>query len=126
MSKKAVRTDNAPAPAGAYSQGIVAGGFLFTHRGYSGPAALERARSFAPEVVFLDIGLPGMNGYEVARRLRAEPNGGALTLVALTGWGTDDDRKRAHDAGFDHHLTKPVDAAQVHALLADRSAARPV
>lgn len=93
---------------------------------YSGPAALERARSFAPEVVFLDIGLPGMNGYEVARRLRAEPNGAALTLVALTGWGTDDDRKRAHDAGFDHHLTKPVDAAQVHALLADRSAARPV
>lgn len=91
---------------------------------YSGPAALERARSFAPEVVFLDIGLPGMNGYEVARQLRAEPNGAALTLVALTGWGTDDDRKRAHDAGFDHHLTKPVDAAHVHALLAAMSAAR--
>ncbi len=91
---------------------------------YSGPTALERAHSFAPEVVFLDIGLPGMNGYEVARRLRAELHGAALTLVALTGWGTDDDRKRAHEAGFDHHLTKPVDAALVHALLSDMSAAR--
>jgi len=92
---------------------------------YSGPAALERARIFQPEIVFLDIGLPGMNGYDVARHLRTERGGETLTLVALTGWGTDDDRKRAHDAGFDHHLTKPVDVARVHALLVDASAARP-
>jgi CheY-like chemotaxis protein len=77
------------------------------------PAALE----FRPEVVLLDIGLPGMNGYEVARALRAEPRLGRLTLIALTGWGADDDRRRALAAGFDHHLTKPVDLAVLEDML---------
>jgi CheY-like chemotaxis protein len=74
---------------------------------FAGPAALDIASTFQPEVVLLDIGLPGMDGYEVARRLRAGNDGSRL--VALTGYGQDDDRQRSRDAGFDHHLVKPVD-----------------
>jgi PAS domain S-box-containing protein len=85
---------------------------------HSGPAALEAVRAFKPEVVFLDIGLPGMNGYEVAQKLREEPDTSGTVLVALTGWGTEDDRQKAKDHGFDHHLTKPAEAAHVAALLA--------
>ena len=65
------------------------------------------AEAFRPEVVLLDIGLPGMNGYEVARRLRAEPNGEDLLIVALTGYGQEEDRRRSKEAGFDEHLLKP-------------------
>ena len=73
-----------------------------------GPSALECARGFRPQVVLLDVGLPGMDGYELARRLRAEGLAGTL-LVSVTGYGQDEDRRRAAEAGFDHHLTKPVD-----------------
>jgi CheY-like chemotaxis protein len=73
-----------------------------------GPSALECARGFHPQVVLLDVGLPGMDGYELARRLRAEGLAGTL-LVSVTGYGQDEDRRRAEEAGFDHHLTKPVD-----------------
>jgi len=83
-----------------------------------GPAALEAARTHRPEVVFLDIGLPGMDGYEVARRLRAEPATANAVLVALTGWGSEDDKRKSKDAGFDVHLTKPVDLAAVADVLA--------
>jgi signal transduction histidine kinase/CheY-like chemotaxis protein len=75
---------------------------------HDGDAALESARSNPPEVVFLDIGLPGMDGYEVARRLRRQQDGSKLTLIALTGMGRDEDRRRAIEAGFDRHVTKPV------------------
>ncbi|WP_164101059.1 PAS domain S-box protein [Candidatus Laterigemmans baculatus] len=92
-----------------------------TATAYTGPAALEAADQFRPEVVFLDIGLPGMNGYEVAQRLRGSSAADGLILVALTGWGTDNDRQRAKEAGFDHHLTKPVDAAHLESLLAQLS-----
>ncbi|WP_167784869.1 ATP-binding protein [Ramlibacter rhizophilus] len=85
---------------------------------HAGEEALALAASFQPELVLLDIGLPGMDGYEVARRLRADARLGRVLLVALTGWGSQEDRKRARDAGFDHHLTKPVDVAAVEALLA--------
>ncbi|HTN83934.1 MAG TPA: GAF domain-containing protein [Sorangium sp.] len=85
---------------------------------HTGPEALTAARELGADVVFLDIGLPGMDGYEVARRLRADPGFAGLVLVALTGWGTEDDRRRAREAGFDHHLTKPVDAADVRRLVA--------
>ena len=71
------------------------------------------------EVVLLDIGMPGMNGYEVARRLRSEPWAGAMTLVALTGLGQDDDKTRAYESGFDHHLTKPINTAQLCSIIAD-------
>ncbi len=73
-----------------------------------GDAALLAAREFGPEVVLLDIGLPGMDGYAVARALRAAPGGGGLRLVALTGYGRDEDRRRSSEAGFDEHLVKPV------------------
>ena len=85
---------------------------------YNGYQALEAVRKFRPEVVFLDIGMPGMNGYEVAGEIRRMPEMAGITLVALTGWGAGTDRVRAHEAGFDHHLTKPASFNAVHALLA--------
>jgi len=89
---------------------------------HSGSQALVEAAGFGPQVVFLDIGMPGMNGYQTARALRAEPYDGML-LVALTGWGGDDDRARTREAGFDHHLTKPVDLDAVMRLLARHACA---
>jgi CheY-like chemotaxis protein len=74
---------------------------------YGGAEALERAAAFDPEIVLLDIGLPGIDGYEVARRLKR--GGSKARLVALTGYGQPEDVRRAHDAGFDEHLVKPVD-----------------
>ncbi len=82
-----------------------------------GHAALQLVDSFQPHVVLLDIGLPGLSGYEVARRLRADPRHEGLTLIALTGWGSVEDRRKTAEAGFDHHLTKPVDPDDLEALL---------
>jgi signal transduction histidine kinase len=84
----------------------------------NGLAALEAAEAFLPEVAFLDIGMPGLNGYEVARRLRATPALAKARLVAVTGWGTREDRARSEAAGFDAHLTKPVELDALHALIA--------
>jgi CheY-like chemotaxis protein len=84
---------------------------------YDGPEALEAARRHHPEVVVLDIGLPRMDGYEVARRLRQEPGLEKTTLIALTGYGRDEDRRRSQEAGFDRHLTKPVDPLELMNLL---------
>jgi PAS domain S-box-containing protein len=83
-----------------------------------GYQAIDAASAFLPQVVFLDIGLPGMNGYEVARKLREIPGMESSILVALTGWGTREDRERSSEAGFDHHLTKPADLHAVESLLA--------
>ncbi len=85
---------------------------------FGGQEALDLALSFRPDVVFLDIGLPGMNGYEVARRLRADPATATTQLIALTGWGTEDDIRKSTMAGFNAHLTKPVDPEAVDDLLA--------
>ncbi|MBG9390556.1 hybrid sensor histidine kinase/response regulator [Caenimonas aquaedulcis] len=85
---------------------------------HDGPAALELASRHEPSVIFLDIGMPGMNGFETAGRLRQLPGGGARTLVALTGWGSDGDRARSLSAGFDVHMTKPVEIRAVENLLA--------
>jgi PAS domain S-box-containing protein len=82
-----------------------------------GHAAVQQALASAPDVVLLDIGLPGMNGYDVARRLRSE-HGTSLMLVAITGWGQDSDRRRALEAGFDHHMVKPIDYPTLAGLLA--------
>lgn len=82
-----------------------------------GPQALDVVGTFRPEIVFLDIGLPKLDGCEVARRLRERPDGKALRLIALTGWGHDEDRKRTREAGFDHHLVKPVGAKTLRELL---------
>jgi CheY-like chemotaxis protein len=89
-----------------------------TRTAHSGPEALDAARPFKPEVVFLDIGLPGMNGYEVARRLRAEPSLSGAVLIALTGWGTDESKRQSKEAGFDLHLTKPVEVRAIERILA--------
>lgn len=89
-----------------------------TAEAHDGPEALEVARSFRPELVLLDIGLPTLDGYEVARRLQGDL-GEACTLIALTGWSTEEDREKTAEAGFAHHLVKPVDAATLKKLLAD-------
>jgi PAS domain S-box-containing protein len=85
---------------------------------YNGPAALETARGFRPDVVLLDIGLPGLSGYDVAKKLRAEGIHNRMLITALTGYGQAEDRARAQAAGFDYHLTKPPDVAVLEALLA--------
>jgi two-component system CheB/CheR fusion protein len=91
---------------------------------HDGPSAVKIADSFRPEVVLLDIGLPGMDGYEVARRLREEAGLKDVFLVAVTGYGQDDDRRRSRESGFDHHLVKPVDPEALEQLLAHFAAAR--
>ena len=84
---------------------------------HSGRSALECVETFKPDVVLLDIGMPGMDGYEVARRIRANPANRHISLIALTGWGQDEDRKRSVAAGFNHHLVKPADIEQLRQLL---------
>jgi CheY-like chemotaxis protein len=85
---------------------------------YSAMDALQRAAGFRPDVVLLDIGLPGMDGYEVAQKMRELPGLRDIRLVAVTGYGRSDDRIRARDAGFDDHLTKPVEYAVLERALA--------
>jgi signal transduction histidine kinase/CheY-like chemotaxis protein len=85
--------------------------------GYNGAEALKLAAATSPDVCILDIGMPDMTGYDVARSIRAEPWGRGICLIAITGWGQNEDRARAMSAGFDHHLTKPVDPDAVSRLL---------
>jgi CheY-like chemotaxis protein len=80
-----------------------------TWQAHDGLDAITMAERLRPDVVLLDIGLPRMNGYEVCRRIRQEPWGRDLVLVALTGWGQDEDRRQSLDAGFNAHMVKPVD-----------------
>lgn len=86
---------------------------------HDGRAALSVAQTFRPDTVLLDIGMPQLNGYEVAQALRQEPWGTGITLIALTGWGQEGDRQKAIDAGFDRHLTKPIDPDALEALLSE-------
>jgi CheY-like chemotaxis protein len=86
---------------------------------FSGMAALEMTKTYTPDVVFLDIGMPGMDGYEVARRLRQTPGLEKTVLAALTGWGQQEDRRRTAEAGFDHHLVKPPEPEVLEKLLED-------
>ena len=88
-----------------------------TRISHDGPQAIEAAREFRPDLVFLDIGLPVMDGYEVCRRLRDNPDLSRTIFVALTGWGGEEDKKRAQDAGFAFHLVKPVDPDQIEDVL---------
>ena len=80
-------------------------------------SALREADAFRPNVVLLDIGMPGLDGHEVARRLRASEATKDCRLIAISGWGTPEDRKRSYDAGFDHHLVKPFDLGVLDSLL---------
>jgi CheY-like chemotaxis protein len=84
---------------------------------HDGLAAVQAATEFRPQVVILDIGLPKLDGYQAARRIRAEL-GDSVLLVAMSGWGQAEDRRRAQEAGFNHHLTKPVEPRVLHQLLA--------
>jgi signal transduction histidine kinase/DNA-binding response OmpR family regulator len=88
---------------------------------YDGPAALGIAEDFRPTVVLLDIGLPLMDGYEIARRLRSMPGGTGMRLVAMSGYGLDSHRQRTAEAGFDFHLVKPVDFAELNSLLGEQA-----
>jgi two-component system CheB/CheR fusion protein len=92
------------------------------HVASDGLRALKVVDEFEPELAFIDVGLPGIDGYELASRLRALPSCRSTLLIALTGYGRDEDKKRASDAGFDHHLTKPVDFDAIDRLLANASA----
>ncbi|HEX4412928.1 MAG TPA: ATP-binding protein [Lacipirellulaceae bacterium] len=82
-----------------------------------GVEALAAVEKYRPDVVLLDIGMPGMDGYEVARRIRERKGFGSVTLIALTGWGQEEDRRRTREAGFDHHLVKPADIVALQSLL---------
>ena len=87
------------------------------HTAHDGLAAVEAAATFQPDVALLDIGMPKLNGHEAARRIREQPWGKAMVLIALTGWGQEDDRRRSREAGFDGHLVKPVDLGALTKLL---------
>lgn len=89
------------------------------HTAHDGLEAVEIAETFRPDLVLLDIGLPKLSGYDVARRIRQQPWGRDVILVALTGWGQDEDRRRSQEAGFDFHIVKPVELAALEKLLAE-------
>ena len=87
------------------------------HVAHDGTEAFEAAAAFRPEFCFLDIGLPKLNGYDLAQRLREAPATRNSRLIVVTGWGQEKDRRRAQDAGFDHHMVKPVDPDEIEKLL---------
>jgi CheY-like chemotaxis protein len=89
-----------------------------TRVAYSGAAALVATDEFRPELAFLDLGMPDMDGYETARRIRLLQNGATLILAALSGWGREADRRRSMEAGFDHHFIKPIKVEALEGLLA--------
>ena len=93
-----------------------------TRTAHDGESAVSAAETFLPEVVLLDIGLPKLNGYEVAQRLREQPWGRAMFLIAVTGWGQEEDRQRSSEVGLDVHMVKPVEPAALEKLLADLTA----
>ena len=78
-----------------------------------GIEGIERARTFRPDVILMDIGLPDMNGHETARRIRQQPGGKNIILIAVTGYGQEEDRRRSIEAGFDYHLVKPLNFSEL-------------
>jgi CheY-like chemotaxis protein len=85
---------------------------------HDGVEAVEAAEAFRPQVILMDVGMPRLNGYEATRRIRERPWGGAVTIIALTGWGQEGDRQRSQEAGCDGHLVKPVSLPELEQLLA--------
>ena len=101
---------------------------LFGHEvriAYDGEEAVRVAADFVPDLALLDIGMPRLNGYDAARSIRSQPRGGRIKIVALTGWGQPEDKRRSQSAGFDEHLVKPVDPAVLGRILADARPAVP-
>lgn len=94
-----------------------------TRTAHDGESAVETAETFLPEVVLLDIGLPKLNGYEVAQRIRENAWGASMFLIAVTGWGQDEDRQRSSEVGLNVHMVKPVEPAALEKLLAELQAA---
>jgi CheY-like chemotaxis protein len=92
-----------------------------THTAYDGLEGVQAAATLRPDVVLLDIGLPKLNGYEVARRIREQPWGKTMVMVALTGWGQEEDRRKSSESGFNGHMVKPIDHAELMKLLASLS-----
>ena len=90
-----------------------------TRTAHDGEMAVVTAESFLPDVVLLDIGLPKLNGYEVAQRIREQPWGAAMFLIAVTGWGQEEDRQRSSEVGLNVHMVKPVEASALEKLLAE-------
>lgn len=90
-----------------------------TRTAHDGESAVATAESFLPEIVLLDIGLPKLNGYEVAERIRKQPWGASMFLIAVTGWGQDEDRQRSSEVGLNVHMVKPVEPAALERLFAD-------
>src|SRR5262249_50417338 len=95
------------------------------HAVYSGTAAFAEIDSFLPQIAILDIGMPDLNGYELARLIRAKPYGKTMFLIALTGWGQADDQRRAAEAGFNRHLIKPPNFETLKTILLEFSGIRP-
>lgn len=95
-----------------------------THTALDGEAAIKAAAESQPDVVLLDIGMPRLNGYDACRRIRQEPWGRDMILIAQTGWGQDDDRRRTEEAGFDGHVVKPVDPDDLIKMVARLTTAR--
>ncbi len=87
------------------------------HTAPNGRRALAVAEELKPEVVLLDLGMPELSGFDVARQIRAAPWGRGMVLIALTGWGQEEDVKETREAGFDHHLTKPIPPDEIEALI---------
>ena len=89
-----------------------------TRAAFDGASAVEVAQTYRPNVMLLDIGLPKMNGYDVCRRIRTQPWGGDMVLIAVTGWGQDEDKRKSKEAGFNFHMVKPIDPDALEKLLA--------
>ena len=93
-----------------------------TQTANDGLAAVDAAETFHPDLILLDIGLPKLNGLDVCRRIRQQPWGQHIVMVALTGWGQEDDRRKSQEAGFDHHMVKPLEYNELMKLLASLDA----
>ena len=97
-----------------------------TRTAHDGESAVACAESFLPEVVLLDIGLPKLNGYEVAQRIREQPWGASMFLIAVTGWGQEEDRQRSTEVGLNVHMVKPVEPAALEKILFDLAQGEPI
>ena len=97
-----------------------------TRTAHDGESAVAAAESFLPDVVLLDIGLPKLNGYEVAQRIREKPWGASMFLIAVTGWGQEEDRQRSTEVGLNVHMVKPVEPAALEKLLAELAQGEPI